>query len=52
MIRKSAKCFSFRQEWKELHPLTTEHTGEWFPVQSQTLSPYNRAIKPAPGSDS
>ena len=34
-------CFSFRQKWKELHPLRKiKLKGEWFPAQSKAV-PYH-----------
>lgn len=56
MIRKSAKCFSFRQDWREPHPLgrrKPEVNGFQYRARlSLDLGPYNTAIKPALGTDS
>ena len=46
-------CFSFRQKWKELHPLRKiKLKGELFPAQSKTtLSSDNISIKPPLGTN-
>lgn len=56
MTRKPAKCFSFRQDWREPHPLerrsTRVHGFQYRARLYLALGHYNTAIKPALGTDS